>query len=106
MKFNVIESIHAARDLDLIVTYLVDTLKSPQAANHALDDYETLLEALEETPSAYPLVRDELLAFAGYHWAPVSSYMVFFTIDEPNKEVHIHRIAHSSQEWASLLYST
>ena len=103
MTYVVLESDHAARDLNLIVAYLVDTLKSPQAARNVLDDYETLLDALEETPTVYPLVRDELLAFAGYHWAPVSSYMVFFTIHEQEECVVIQRIAHSSRNWTQLL---
>ena len=103
MRYTVFESAHAARDLDMAIAYLVDTLKTQAAAATLLDEYEQLLTALEETPTAYPFVRDELLSFAGYHWAPVSSYMVFFTIDEKAKTVSIHRIAHGSRNWAQLL---
>ena len=103
MCYSVFESAHAARDLDMAVSYLVNTLKTKSAATKLLKEYERLLEALEETPTVYPLVRDELLAFAGYHWAPISSYLAFHTIDEEAKEVHIHRIAHGSRNWIQLL---
>ena len=103
MRYSVFESAHAARDLDMAVSYLLNTLKTKSAATKLLKEYECLLKALEETPTVYPLVRDELLAFAGYHWAPVSSYMVFYTIDEEAREVHIHRIAHGSRNWIQLL---
>ena len=103
MTYTVYESAHASRDLDMIVAYLVDTLKNAQAARRVLDEYEQLLDALEETPLSYPIVRDDLLAFAGYHWAPVSSYMVFFTVNEKERRVDIHRIAHKSRNWIQLL---
>ena len=103
MSYEVCESSHAAIDLDLIIRYLVDTLKSPTAASRVLDEYENLVSTLEETPTAYPLVQDDLLAFAGYHWAPISSYMVFFTIDEEEKRVDLHRIVHGSRNWVRLL---
>ncbi len=103
MRYSVFESAHAARDLDMAVSYLLNTLKTKSAATKLLKEYERLLKALEETPTVYPLVRDELLAFAGYHWAPVSSYMVFYTIDEEAQAVHIHRIVHGSRNWIQLL---
>ena len=103
MRYSVFESAHAARDLDMAVSYLVNTLKTKSAATKLLKEYEHLLKALEKTPTVYPLVRDELLAFAGYHWAPISSYMAFYTIDEEAREVHIHRIAHGSRNWIQLL---
>lgn len=103
MKYTANESAVAARDLDMAVMYLVDTLKSPSAAKRLLDEYEALISALEETPSVYPLVRDDLLAFCGYRWAKASSYMVFFTVNEDAATVDIHRIAHESRNWVSLL---
>lgn len=87
----------------MATAYLVDTLKNPQAARRLLEEYEQLIDTLEQTPAAYPLVRDELLAFAGYRWAPVSAYRVFFTVDENAQRVDIHRIAHRSRNWMQLL---
>lgn len=103
MSYTVFESVHASRDLDMTIAYLVDTLKNPQAAKRVIDEYEKLLGNLEKTPEAYPLVRDDLLAFAGYRWAAVSSYMVFFTVNEDIKRVDIHRITHESRNWVKLI---
>lgn len=118
MSYAVEESAAAAHDLDAIIAYHVDTLKSPRAAKRVLDEYEQLIDTLEQTPWAFPLVRDELMSFAGYRWASVSSYMVFFTVAENDDKknqgeqnavsecegvVSIHRIAHESRNWTRLL---
>ena len=102
-RYSVHKSLQAARDLDMVVAYLVDTLKNPRAAEELLDGYENLLDSLEQMPTAHTKVRDGMLSLAGYYWAPVSSYMVFFTIDEQDSLVHIHRIAHNKRNWANLV---
>lgn len=103
MSYDVVESASEARDLDAAVSYLVDALKNPSAAKHLLDEYESLVGALGKTPSFFPFVRDDLLRAAGYRWAQALSYLVFFTVDEENKQVRIERIAHESRNWAALL---
>ena len=102
-SYTVRESSHARRDLDAAVSYLVDTLKNVDAAKNLLLEYEKLIASLEGLPSSHPLVRDELLAYAGYRWAGFSSYMAFFTVNEEARAVDIHRIFHESRNWTQLL---
>ena len=40
MRYSVFESAHAARDLDMAVSYLVNTLKTKSAATKLLKEYE------------------------------------------------------------------
>lgn len=103
MRYAVSESAAAAHDLEGIVSYLAEALKNPAAAKRVLDEYDALLSALEETPAAYPFVRDDLLASVGYRWVRVSSYMAFFTIDGAAAAVNVERIAHESRNWMKLL---
>lgn len=103
MSYVVVESAHARRDLDAAISYPADTLKSPAAAGSLLLRYEKLASELESHPLSFALVRDELLAYAGYRWAGFESYMAFFTVDEEAKTVVVHRIAHESRNWTQLL---
>lgn len=101
--FSAVASDAAARDLEMAVSYLADTLKSPAAARSLLDEYDRMLAILEEAPPSHPLVHDDLLAFAGYRWAGFGSYIAFYTVDERARIASIHRIAHKSRNWMRLL---
>ena len=101
--YTVVVSAIAARDLEMAVAYLADTLKSPAAARKLLDEYDHMLASLAEYPLSHPLVQDDLLSYAGYRWAAFSSYVAFFTVEEQGKVVSIHRIAHEARSWMQLL---
>ena len=99
MSYSVEVTATAEADLARIVDYLSQKLGSPAAALKVVDEFESLAESLEELPKAHALVKDELLALAGYRWSPVSSYMAFFTVDEDAKTVTIERVLHGSRNW-------
>ena len=80
-----------------------DSLASPAAALGVIDEVERLVGSLEELPQAHASVRDEMLALAGYRWAPIGSYMAFFTIDEDAATVNIERILHGSRNWREIV---
>ena len=103
MKYSVEITATAEADLARIADYLSQKLGSPAAALKVIDEFESLVESLEELPAAHTLVRDELLALAGYRWSPVSSCMAFFTIDEDAGVVTIERVLHGSQNWKAIV---
>lgn len=103
MTYSVFVTQSAERDLDGIALYLTEQLGNPSAALRMIDGFEALVTSLEETPTAYPYVRDELLMLAGYRWAPVSSYMVFFTFDETAGTVMVERVLHGSRNWKDIV---
>lgn len=93
----------AERDLEGITSYLSQRLASPAAALKVVDEFEGLVAALEEQPHAHAAVRDELLALAGYRWAPVSTYMAFFTVDDGAGKVTVERVLHPTQNWKAIV---
>lgn len=103
MVYNVYTTKSAEADLEGIALYLAHTLGNLQAARRFLDEYEQTVAVLEDLPLSYPRVRDEMLNAMGYHWAPVMSYRLFFTVDEAYREVTIERVLRGSQNWAALL---
>lgn len=93
----------AERDLEGITSYLSQRLASPSAALKVIDEFEELVASLEVQPNAHAAVRDELLAIAGYRWAPVSTYMAFFTVDYDVGEVVVERVLHPTQNWKAIV---
>jgi plasmid stabilization system protein ParE len=58
---------------------------------------------LRENPYRRPLVHDPYLADKGYHSIAVKNYLLFYTIDENNKIVRLHRFMHKTRDWMTIL---
>ena len=102
-EYTVVVTKTAEDDLGGVVDYLSDSLGNPKAALEFLDGFEHLVDSLETLPSAHAIVRDDLLALAGYRWAPIGSYMAFFTIDEESSSVNVERVLHSRMNWREIV---
>lgn len=102
-RYSVVVTESAERDLAAIVEYLSSSLASSMAALSVLDEFERLVGSLEELPQAHAAVRDEMLALAGYRWAPVGSYMAFFTIDEDAATVNVERVLRGTRNWREIV---
>ena len=101
-KYSVVVTEAAERDLTCIVDYVSNHLSNPSAATSILDELKRLVEDLERLPGAHAVVRDELLALAGYRWSAVGPYMAFFTVDEDSGTVNIERVLHSTMNWREI----
>ena len=102
-KYAVVVTETAERDLAGIVDYVSRRLSNPSAALKFLDAFDKLVEDLESMPQSHAIVRDELLALAGYHWSPVGTYMAFFTIDEEARVVNVERVLHGTMNWREIV---
>ena len=102
-RYSVVVTETAERDLASIVDYVSEMLANPSAALGIIEDFDALVKSLETLPNAHAAVRDELLALAGYRWAPIGSYMAFFTIDEDTVIVNVERVLHSSMNWREIV---
>ena len=99
--FEVYVTEQAERDLDSAAAYLAETLAAPSAALGLIDGFEDMVDSLEQTPEAFPLVRDEMLAAAGYHRVPIGHYAAYYTID--GERVYIERVLHERRRWQALV---
>ena len=102
-KYKVVVTKTAEDDLAGIADYLSGRLGNPRAAMEFLDGFEHLVDSLETLPSSHTVVRDELLALAGYRWSAIGSYMAFFTVDESSSTVHVERVLHSRMNWREIV---
>ena len=95
----------AEQDILSAVKYISDVLKAPMAANNLLDEIEKYEEILGNTPNMYTFVHDEFLAEKGLRFVRVKKYILFFTVNEDEKQVNVIRFLHSRRNWESILIS-
>lgn len=91
----------AQREYRDIVSYLVDVLKSPQAAPHFMDEFDVKMEAVRDNPEAFSHCHLSELAARGYRAVPVMRYKLLYKVS--GDEVVIAHIFHQSQDYARLV---
>jgi len=99
MGYNVKVTDSADRDLDEILTYIIDELHSPQAATDFADELDERYVLLEEHPFMYELSRNERLARLGYHRFVIGNYVILYLVDEENRIVNIARIFYGGRNY-------
>jgi plasmid stabilization system protein ParE len=103
MAYKVQVSDTAEGEIDGILTYLVDELKSPDAARSFYDDVLKCYRVLEENPYIYSLCLDEMLARQGYRRAVIKNYIIVYQIAEDEPLVKVISVVHGSRDYANLL---
>lgn len=97
MAYKLIISQSFEDDLDNILSYIYHKLYNPAAATRLLSKAEEIVSYIVENPFLYPLYHDERLAEKGYHYAVISNYLLFYTVDEAKKTINISRLLYGSQ---------
>ena len=86
----------AALDLESLVVYLGEVLRSPQAAR---DTYAAILDAVDRLCVMPTLGRpffDDALEREGYRWHLVGHYRIFYTYS--TETLTVWRILHTRQD--------
>jgi len=103
MNYSVNITDLAEEDILSTVKYISNALKNPIAANNLLDEIEKYEEILGETPNIYPFVNDEYLSQKGIKYVKIKNYLMFYTIDENNKNVNVIRFLYGRMNWQIIL---
>ena len=93
----------AEEDILSSVKYIADILKAPKAANNLLDEIKKHEEILEHTPGIFPCVPNEYLASMGFRFTIVKNYLMFYSINEDEKTVVVHRFLYGHRDWINIL---
>jgi len=93
----------AVTDLDNIYSYISEELFAVSAAANILEGLETGIMRLKEFPFSCNYVADEFLRNKGYRKLIIDNYIVFYLIDEENKQVIIMRVLYGKQKYEDLL---
>lgn len=86
----------AEQDLSEIIDYI--RIDDPGIAMKLLDQIDELVSKLEDFPSLGKVPKDRYLQYQDYRILVVSSYLIFYVIDEPNSTVEIRRIIHGRRK--------
>jgi addiction module RelE/StbE family toxin len=93
----------AEEDLDEIYGYIYGTLSAALAADTLVDHIETAVMRLKEYPFSCQYVLDEPLKARGYRKLIVDNYLVFYLVEELDKEVVIMRILYGATNYQDIL---
>ena len=93
----------AEEDILSCVKYIADVLKAPTAANNLLDEIKKHEEILENTPGIFPRVPNEYLASMGFRFTIVKNYLMFYSINEDEKTIVVHRFLYGHRDWVNIL---
>ena len=100
MVYEINQSTESIRDFFGVLDYMTENLFNPQAARKFNNELESCYNRLRKYPLMYPLCPNEALAARGFRCAQVMRYMVFYTVNEEECIVWIHRILHITMDYA------
>ena len=103
MRYRLIVSKEAHKDIDEITSYIAHELNNTHAAIGFLDDVEASYRHVGEQPLMYSLFSDERLQKQGYRKIPIKNYLIIYRVDEAQKHVFIVRVIYGSRDYAKLL---
>ena len=89
-KIKIIQ--RAREDLDNIYRYISSELYAEYAAENLLERIEKSIMRLKDFPISCNYVADEFLRKKGYRKLIVNNYIVFYLVNEEEKQVVIMRV--------------
>lgn len=95
MRYNVILTVAAERDLEGIFYYVTDTLSEPQIAKKLLANLRRGVESLSEMPERHAVVSKS----KNIRRLMVHGYAIFYRIDRAQEKVLIVRILQGRRQW-------
>ena len=95
----------ASEHLDQLLSYLLDSLKSDQAAKHLLSGIEEIYDRLAEDPWKFPVCIDYVLRKREYRKAkiPGMAYLMIYRVNEDIRTVYVMGIFHELENYGSKL---
>ncbi|MCD7771654.1 MAG: type II toxin-antitoxin system RelE/ParE family toxin [Oscillospiraceae bacterium] len=98
MKFKIIYSVQAKRDLRDIHTYIEYGLLEPETAKKVSRKITQKIRSLEEMPMRFRLYDEEPLRSLGLRVFPVDKYLVFYLPNEEDMTVEIVAIIYGGRD--------
>ena len=99
MAYNVKVTASAEKDLDAIISYIVQELSNPQAAGHLLDEITKMHHVLADNPTIFPACSQPLLQ--RYRKVTVMRYVIIYRID--GETVYVERFFSQLEDYVNKL---
>lgn len=91
------------KDIESIILYISETLKSPTTALHLLDSFEAAVEALKNFPYSHEVYRLSNRLGKEYRYITVKNYIIFYTVLEDKKKVEIQRVLYGKMDFNKII---
>jgi len=101
--YNLIFSKIADEDIDSCYNYIVDKLESPKSAENLMKELYEKLNHIKENPYFRPLVHDKLLASLGVRSIKVKNYLLFYNVEEDDKNINVITFMYSKRDWINIV---
>ncbi len=98
MKWNVLYTKTAKQDLKDIYKYICFELKAPNTAKNLLEKITNEIDKLDELPLRYRVYMEEPWSEKGVRFFPVDNYLVFYAVDQKEKNVSVLRIMYAGRD--------
>ena len=95
----------AEADIDLTFSYISDTLNNPDAASDLADELEAQLEKICKRPETGKIVENEFLKRNDVWRFLVKNYIVYYLIDDVNRQIVILRFVYSGRDQDKIVKS-
>lgn len=104
MIFNLRTTKEVGNDINILVAYMIYSLKNGQAASRFLKQYDKQIQNLTIFPLGY---RSIGITYRGYkiRIKPFLTYNIFFVVDEIKNQITILRVLKDRQNWKSILHN-
>lgn len=98
MKYKIIFSENAKRDLISIVRYISDELLEPNIAEKLSYRILKVIKSLDEFPNRHRLCDYQEWKEKGLRVLPAENYLVFYIPEESNQIVKIYRVIYGKRD--------
>lgn len=106
MRWDVVYTERARRDLRGIYEYISYNLLAPETATGQTQRIMKEIRALDEMPMRFRLYDEEPWRSVGLRFFPVDNYLVFYLPDESKNIVNIVRIMYGGRDVRKQLNGT
>ncbi len=103
MNYQITLTPQAIEQIHQTMLYIAQTLQEPQSANSWEDLLYQEISDLNFMPSRYPLTEEEPWRTYGIHKMPVKNFLVYYLIDEENKNVSVTAVIYGRRDQLAAL---
>jgi len=106
MIYTVKYSEHTNQDINRAVDYLMDILKSPQAAYRLRLEAQSSIANLKTFPCKHPIIQDLFLSFYEIRYIQIKNHLAFYKVIEETKTIYVIRFLYARSDWKRILHKT
>lgn len=106
MQYGVKLAPQAVKQIQETVSYISHILLEPEIATRWADLLQKEILSLNLMPARYPLIEEEPWRTQGIHKMTVKNFLVYYLIDDVNKEVTITAVIYGRRDQLTSLTDT